>query len=127
MRVLHAEDDSGVRDMMEDRASLQHPDIDFDVVADGESAFNHIMSNSYDYIITDCSMPHLDGVELVERLEAEDCETPIIFYTSEMGVEDRLDIRHSSVDTVFRKGEYRCGEVLSYIVEEHQTESTAVK
>lgn len=121
MRVLHAEDNDGMRVLMKEWATTRYSEIDLDVVPDGKSAYQHSLDNSYDYIITDCSMPRMDGIELVEKLDEEGYQIPVLFYTSKMGLEGRVDARHSIVEAVFNKNEYQCRDILEYVVEELAT------
>ena len=67
MRVLLVEDDKTTLDAMK-------PLIEYmcgkevDTAADGLEALNLAHNNEYDVVITDFRMPHINGVELIERI-----------------------------------------------------------
>lgn len=48
---------------------------------DGESLYNGILEKNPDIIITDLSMPKLNGIEVLEKLRKENNDVKIILYT----------------------------------------------
>lgn len=58
----------------------------YDVVCagDGEEAWQLIQQHVPGLVITDCQMPHLDGIGLVERIRGSEptCELPVIMLTA---------------------------------------------
>ena len=53
-----------------------------DHALDGEKAFDMITRNSYDFIIIDRLMPHIDGLSLVRMLQSRNIEIPFLFLTA---------------------------------------------
>jgi eukaryotic-like serine/threonine-protein kinase len=92
LNVLVVDDDSVIRELL--RMHLASADFKVTVAEDGEEAFALILSNPPDLIITDISMPRMDGFELLEsvRARATTAFIPIILLS-----------QHSDV-SIFRRG-----------------------
>jgi two-component system chemotaxis response regulator CheY len=74
MRVLVVEDDFGSRRMMQ-KLLESYPDIDVDVVVDGEESIEAFKiaweeNKPYDLIFMDIMMPAMDGHEALKRIRA---------------------------------------------------------
>lgn len=65
-------------------------DILCDHSSDGKKAFNLIMQNSYDVLITDINMPQVTGVDLCAHLRKMGFDTPVIMITSLSNLEDKV-------------------------------------
>ena len=68
MKVLLAEDDRGIRDLM--TTVLNRSGIDVDAVGDGASALKHIQSNGYEAVLLDLMLPEVNGFEVLRELRA---------------------------------------------------------
>ncbi|HLA83193.1 MAG TPA: response regulator [Thermoguttaceae bacterium] len=57
---------------------------DVRVAGDGEEAWDMIRADCPDILVTDCQMPRLDGLGLVERLRAHEdtCDLPVLMLTA---------------------------------------------
>ena len=64
-----------------------------DAVSDWEDALSYALSETYDGIILDIMMPKLSGLEVLQRLRAAGCRTPILLLTAKTEVEDRSQVR----------------------------------
>ena len=55
-----------------------------DVVSDAEEAFVKLKMNHYDLIITDLTMPKMDGYEFVEKIKTDEmyADIPVIIMSS---------------------------------------------
>jgi two-component system, chemotaxis family, chemotaxis protein CheY len=74
MRVLVVEDDFGSRRMMQ-KLLESHPDVDVDVVVDGEESIEAFKmaweeNKPYELIFMDIMMPKMDGHEALKRMRA---------------------------------------------------------
>jgi DNA-binding NtrC family response regulator len=49
---------------------------------DGRMAMESIKKTSYDLVITDVKMPHINGIELMGRIKKEHCSLPVIVMTA---------------------------------------------
>lgn len=77
-RILVVDDEAGVRfTLSETMSDLGH---DIVVAADGSAALEQI--HDVDLVITDLSMPGMDGFELLSRIRAERPRLPVIMLTA---------------------------------------------
>jgi DNA-binding response OmpR family regulator len=88
MRVLVAEDDAGLRSVLE-RGLREHGYI-VDVVADGLEALSHLRAYDYEVAILDWRMPGRSGIDVVDDMRRRaDC-TPVLMLTARDTTEDRV-------------------------------------
>jgi eukaryotic-like serine/threonine-protein kinase len=92
LNILVVDDDSVIRELL--RVHLVSADFIVHIAEDGEEALTQILSSPPDLIITDISMPRMDGFELLETVRARPTTAfiPIILLS-----------QHSDV-SVFRRG-----------------------
>ena len=81
-RILIVDDDDSIRDLL--RLHLSAAGYDVEVAADAIAAGYLVLKGPPDLIITDVSMPHMDGFEFVAALRADSAlpRIPVIFLTS---------------------------------------------
>jgi two-component system, OmpR family, response regulator ChvI len=79
--IAVVEDDRGVLDLIKDILEIEG----FDVLSyhDGIRALDAFESSSPDLVITDITMPEMDGIQLLRRLR-ESSNTPVILLTGRM-------------------------------------------
>ncbi len=85
-RVLVADDEPGIREFIEDALALDGHDVV--AVGDGRAAERRLREQGFELLITDLSMPVMDGMELLRRVRAEQPEVEVIVLTA-----------HGTVDT----------------------------
>ncbi|MGM9618007.1 response regulator transcription factor [Butyricicoccus sp.] len=88
MRLLYAEDERGMSEAVVD--ILTYHNYIVDAVYDGEEALAFAQTQQYDGIILDIMMPKLDGLEVLKRLRANGCSTPILLLTAKSQIEDQI-------------------------------------
>ena len=88
MKLLYAEDEAAMSEAVVD--ILTYHNYMVDPVYDGEEALAYAQSGHYDGIILDIMMPKLDGLEVLRRLRAEGCRTPMLLLTAKAEVEDQV-------------------------------------
>ena len=88
MKLLYDEDEAAMSEAVVD--ILTYHNYMVDPVYDGEEALAYAQSGHYDGIILDIMMPKLDGLEVLRRLRAEGCRTPILLLTAKAEVEDQV-------------------------------------
>jgi CheY-like chemotaxis protein len=81
-RILVVDDDEGIRDLL--RMHLTSAGYEVQVAADAIAAGYIVLQSPPDLIITDITMPHMDGFEFVAALKADTSlpRIPVIFLTS---------------------------------------------
>ena len=87
-RVLAVDDDPAVRHLLDRVMSRSYEVV---LAADGQEALAEIRRRRPDLMLLDLRMPVMDGSELLERLEGEGIDVPVILMTAE--------IRHGFLDS----------------------------
>src|ERR1700758_5274628 len=98
--IAVVEDDHGVLDLIKDILEVEG----FDVLPyhDGTGALDAFESSSPDLVITDITMPEMDGIQLLRRLR-EKSDTPVILLTGRMDERDEMVGLRIGADDFIRK------------------------
>jgi len=98
--IAVVEDDRGVLDLIKDILEVEG----FDVLPyrDGTRALDAFESSSPDLVITDITMPEMDGIQLLRRLR-EKSDTPVILLTGRMDERDEMVGLRIGADDFIRK------------------------
>lgn len=89
MRLLVAEDDPGLRSVLE-RGLREHGYV-VDAVTDGSVALAYLRSYSYEVAILDWRMPNQSGIDVVSAMRARGDRTPVLMLTARDATEDRVE------------------------------------
>ncbi|MGE3325339.1 MAG: response regulator transcription factor [Acidimicrobiia bacterium] len=87
-RVLFADDDRAIRDALTRALSIEGYELV--TVPDGAAALEKARVETFDLLIFDVSMPHLDGLTVCRVLRAEKVRTPILMLTARTETSDRV-------------------------------------
>jgi DNA-binding response OmpR family regulator len=88
MRILVVEDEVGLaRHIASALIEAGHDPV---MVHDGEAALNEAAGNSFDLIVLDVRLPHLDGFEVLRRLRSGHVTSRVLILTARGGVTDRV-------------------------------------
>ena len=89
--ILVVDDEPSIRDVLTEALS----DEGFRVrsAPDGRQALDQVSFEPPDLIISDVSMPHMDGAEMVIRLRARGCATPVILISARYQAVDLPGVR----------------------------------
>ena len=112
MRLLVAEDETGLADALE--AILTHAHYSVDVVNNGRDALEYARAGEYDGMILDIMMPGMSGLEVLRTLRAEGSGVPVLFLTAKSGVDDRILGLDTGADDYIAKP-FDMGELLARI------------
>jgi|GEM_PF-540280 len=109
-------DDSATTRILQ-RNILKSSGYNVDAAINGFDALTKIVSNQYDFIVTDAEMPEMDGFELTERLRHDDKyrDIPIIIVTSLTSEEDRMKGLNAGANAYITKGEFDQEELIRTI------------
>jgi two-component system OmpR family response regulator len=88
VRVLIVEDNAAVGESI--RRMLEAQRYAANVVADGETGLDHLVSRTYDAAVVDVGLPGIDGFALARSARAAGVQTPILMLTAHDAVEDRV-------------------------------------
>ena len=86
-KILIVDDEAGVRELLKD--ALKLAGFETQVANDGMSALTALRSYTPDIMIIDINMPLMDGFELVERLQKNGNNVPVLMLSARA---DRVDI-----------------------------------
>ena len=88
MRILLVEDDEAVAAFV--AGGLAQEGFSIDTAAEGRDAFHRALDESYDLIILDVVIPHIDGLELLGRLRKQGSAVPVLILSAKDSLEDRV-------------------------------------
>ncbi len=88
MRVLVAEDDEGLRSVLE--RGLRRNGYTVDATADGEQALRHLQTYEYEVVILDWRMPKISGLEVIQQLRRRGSAVPVLMLTARDEAADRV-------------------------------------
>ncbi len=88
MRLLIAEDERHLRELLLKRLSAAHYSVD--ACENGLEAFDFAQAGAYDALVLDIMMPGMDGLAIVRGLREMGVTTPVLFLTAKDTVGDRV-------------------------------------
>ncbi len=88
MRILVAEDDAGLRSVLE--RGLREKGYVVDAVPDGAAALRHLRMYDYDVAVLDWRMPERTGIDVVSEARRSGDKTPILLLTARDAAADRV-------------------------------------
>jgi DNA-binding response OmpR family regulator len=88
MRVLVAEDDSGLRSVLE--RGLRESGYVVDAVGDGAEAWRYLRTYDYELAVLDWRMPRMSGLDVVMELRHSGSSLPVLMLTARDTVPDRV-------------------------------------
>ena len=112
MRVLVAEDDDGLRSVLE--RGLRENGYAVDVVSDGEQALSYLRTYDYEVAIVDWRMPVLSGLDVILRLRQLGSALPVLMLTARDAAEDRVSGLDAGADDYLVK-QFDFGELLARV------------
>jgi len=101
MNLLIIEDEQGM--VLSLSLGLRELGFKIDTASDGREGYELALKNNYDLILLDCTLPSLSGFEIVRRLRAEKCFTPIIILTVLSELDDKLELFNLGADDYLTK------------------------
>ncbi len=101
MKLLYAEDERSMSEAVVDILTFHKYTVD--AVYDGEEALYYARNEEYDGIILDIMMPKMDGLEVLRRLRADGCKTPILLLTAKSEIDDQVLGLNSGADDYLPK------------------------
>jgi two-component system, OmpR family, response regulator len=112
MKILLAEDDSRIAQLLTEALANQHYLVD--IAPDGEKGRDFVNSFSYDLLIFDVTLPKLDGINLCRKVRSQGCRTPIMLLTARDSTDDKITGLDAGADDYVIKP-YNLQELLARI------------
>lgn len=99
-RILVCDDEKSIRLLLSEILSDY-----YDVVTapDGSTAINLIENEYFNLLIIDIKMPHMHGMETIERVRQRNQEIPIILCTAYPKMQDDFTVKNSDVAAFITK------------------------
>lgn len=88
MRVLIIEDDNNVADYV--AKGLKESGYKVDRAEDGKQGLVMATTETYDALVVDRMLPHVDGLTIIQTLRAADDNTPVLILSALGEVDDRV-------------------------------------
>lgn len=88
MRVLIIEDDNNVADYV--AKGLKESGFKVDRAEDGKQGLVMATTETYDALVVDRMLPHVDGLTIIQTLRAADDNTPVLILSALGEVDDRV-------------------------------------
>ena len=89
MRILVVEDEYKLADVI--ASKLKQNKYEVDVANDGEDGLDLALSDSYDLIILDVMLPHVNGFDILKEIREENINSKVIMLTAKVELEDKLN------------------------------------
>ena len=89
LRILVADDEEGIRCFIS--TVLAGAGFDVTTTSDGQQAWEALLRERYDLLVTDNVMPRLGGLELIERMREGGMSLPVIIASGTLPVEGVRD------------------------------------
>lgn len=101
MNVLIAEDDLDMQKIL--RLYLDKAGYQTAVASDGREAFDRLCEESFDLVIADWMMPHMNGIDLCKEIRSYSMPVKIIMLTAKGDLEDEIAGLSCGADDYIRK------------------------
>ncbi len=103
-RVLCVDDNPAISEML--ALHLRRHAYEVETSPDGLAAWRLISANPtrFDAVITDNQMPHMEGIDLVEKLRANGFPGGIVFFSSTLAPQSAERLARLRIDAVIEKG-----------------------
>jgi DNA-binding response OmpR family regulator len=100
-RLLIVDDELLIRDLLYDY--FAGCDYDISIADDGQGALDLMEKTHFDTVILDIKMPDMDGLEVADRIRADDDRVPIIFMTGFPSIDTAVAALRRHADDYFIK------------------------
>lgn len=87
-RLMIVDDDTKMLFLVEHVLKTAFPEASITTMTDGVDALHHIRNTGTDLLITDQSMQHMNGSELIRELRADGSKLPIIMISNSPNAEE---------------------------------------
>ena len=88
MRLLVVEDEQKVARFV--KQGMEEEGYAVDVATDGEAGLLMALDHVHDLIILDIQLPKKDGLQVIQELRQNGCQTPILLLTVRATIEDKV-------------------------------------
>ena len=101
MKILIIEDEYSLADAISE--TLKKENFMTNIITDGEEGEDEALTGIYDLILLDIMLPNKDGFKILESLQREKVETPVIILTAKSEIYDKLNGLENGADDYITK------------------------
>lgn len=101
MKALLIEDDESIAKSLV--LFLKEKNIILDVSNRGDFGLDMALNKTYDVIILDYNLPHLNGLEITQKIRKEKNHVPIIMISIRSELDDKINLLDAGVDDYLTK------------------------
>jgi len=101
VRILLAEDNKTLAGWL--GKALRHGGYAVDCMHDGIEADHVLLTQSYDLVILDLSLPRMDGLDVMRRLRKRGSSMPVLILTARAEIESRVEGLNLGADDYLTK------------------------
>lgn len=87
--ILIIDDEEVIRMTLQE--ILEYEDYDIETAADGKEGYDKIMAKTYSVVICDIKMPHMNGMEVLEKVMEKKPELPFIMISGHGDIETAVE------------------------------------
>ncbi|HEY9670782.1 MAG TPA: hybrid sensor histidine kinase/response regulator [Waterburya sp.] len=111
-KILLVEDSIPIRTQM--KRILESAGYDVTAAVDGEDGFNKLRASTFQAVVSDVQMPHLDGLGLTAKIRQfqEYQDLPVILVTTLASSEDKRQGKEAGANAYITKGDFEQGVLL---------------
>ena len=88
-RILVIDDERSIRNTLKD--ILEYEKYQVDLAEDGTSGLEQVRKNEYDIVLCDIKMPGMDGIEVLEKVQEEGIDTPIVMISGHGNIDTAVE------------------------------------
>lgn len=101
MKILIIEDEYSLADAVSE--TLKKQNFITNIITDGEEGEDEALTGAYDLILLDIMLPNKNGFKILESLQREKIETPVIILTAKSEIYDKLNGLENGADDYITK------------------------
>ena len=101
MKILIIEDEYSLADAISE--TLKKENFMTNIITDGEEGEDEALTGVYDLILLDIMLPNKDGFKILDSLQKEKIETPVIILTAKSEIYDKLNGLENGADDYITK------------------------
>ncbi|MGV8138635.1 MAG: sigma-54-dependent transcriptional regulator [Mangrovibacterium sp.] len=88
-RILVIDDERSIRNTLKE--ILQYEKYDVDLAEDGANGLDLLSKNEYDMVLCDIKMPGMDGIEVLENIQASFRDTPVVMISGHGNIDTAVE------------------------------------
>lgn len=97
-RILVIDDEKAIRNTLKEILEFESHTVD--LAEDGAAGVEMFANETYDIVLCDIKMPQMDGIEVLDRLQQQSGETPVIMVSGHGNIDTAVEGYHRQIRKV---------------------------